>query len=225
MNITKERLQRALPAVLGLVLFFIALEVLRRELHRVTWRSLSTDVLNTPPLQLLAAAILVAVNYAVMTGYDFIAFSYIGRKLPRWRVAIASFIAYSISNNIGFSVLSGTSVRYRFYSGWGVTVEELSRIVFSNTVTFWLGLMALGGLSVALGPLPDTLPIFASEFVKPTGWILVAASVGYILATAIRRKPIRIRNLVLPLPTTKLALWQFAISTVDWMLAVSVFYV
>jgi phosphatidylglycerol lysyltransferase len=225
MSITKERIQRALPAVLGLILFFIALEVLRRELHRVTWRSLSTDALNTPPMQLLAAAILVAMNYAVMTGYDFIAFSYIGRKLPRWRVAIASFIAYSISNNIGFSVLSGTSVRYRFYSRWGVTVEELSRIVFSNTVTFWLGLMALGGLSVALGPLPDTLPIFASEFVKPTGWILVAASVGYILATAIRRKPIRIRNLVLPLPTTKLALWQFAISTVDWMLAVSVFYV
>ena len=225
MNITKERLQRALPAVLGLVLFFIALEVLRRELHRVTWRSLSTDVLNTPPLQLLAAAILVAVNYAVMTGYDFIAFSYIGRKLPRWRVAIASFIAYSISYNIGFSVLWGTSVRYRFYSRWGVTVEELSRIVFSNTVTFWLGLMALGGLSVALGPLPDTLPVFASRFVKPTGWILVAASVGYLLATAIRRNPIRIRHIVLPLPTTRLALWQFAVSTVDWMLAVSVFYV
>ena len=225
MSITKERIQRALPPVLGLLLFFIALEVLRRELHRVTWRSLSTDALNTPPLQLLAAAILVAMNYAVMTGYDFIAFSYIGRKMPRWRVAIASFIAYSISNNIGFSVLSGTSVRYRFYSRWGITVEELSRIVFSNTVTFWLGLMALGGLSVALGPLPDTLPVFASNFVRPTGWLLVAASAGYLLATAIRRNPIRIRNIVLPLPKTSLALWQFAISTVDWMLAVSVFYV
>jgi phosphatidylglycerol lysyltransferase len=176
-------------------------------------------------MQLLAAAILVALNYAVLTGYDFIAFSYIGRKLPRWRVAIASFIAYSISNNIGFSVLSGTSVRYRFYSRWGVTVEELSRIVFSNTVTFWIGLMALGGLSVALGPLPDTLPSFALDFVKPAGWILVVASAGYILATVVRRRPIQIRNIILPLPTTKLAMWQFAISTVDWMLAVSVFYV
>jgi phosphatidylglycerol lysyltransferase len=225
MSITKERIQQALPAVLGLLLFFIALEVLRRELHAVTWRSLSTDALNTPPLQLLAAAILTALNYAVLTGYDFIAFSYIGRKLPRWRVAIASFIAYSISNNIGFSVLSGTSVRYRFYSRWGVTVEELSRIVFSNSVTFWIGLMALGGLSVALGPLPDTLPVFASNFVKPAGWLLVAASAGYIVATAVRREPIRIKNIALPLPATKLALSQFVISIVDWMLAVSVFYV
>ena len=225
MSITKERIHRALPPILGLLLFFIALEVLRRELHRVTWRSLSTDALNTPPLQLLAAAVLVALNYAILTGYDFIAFSYIGRRLPRWRVAIASFIAYSISNTIGFSVLSGTSVRYRFYSRWGVNVEELSRIVFSNTVTFWIGLMALGGLSVALGPLPDTLPVFALAFVKPAGWLLVAASVGYVVATAVRRKPIQIRNITLPLPTTRLALWQFAVSTVDWLLAVSVFYV
>ena len=27
-------------------------------------------------------------------------------------------------------MLSGASVRYRFYSRWGVTAEELSRIVF-----------------------------------------------------------------------------------------------
>jgi uncharacterized membrane protein YbhN (UPF0104 family) len=99
MSISKERIRHALTAVLGLLLFFIALEVLRRQLHAVTWRSLSTDALNTPPMQLLAAAILAAMNYAVLTGYDFIAFSYIGRKLPRWRVAVASFIAYSISNN------------------------------------------------------------------------------------------------------------------------------
>jgi len=225
MSIAKERIQRALPALIGLFLFFIALEVLRRELHAVTWRSLSSDALNTPPLQLLAAAILTAMNYAVLTGYDFIAFSYIKRTLPRWRIAIASFIAYSISNNVGFSVVSGTSVRYRFYSRWGVTVEELSRIVFSNTVTFWLGLMALGGLSLALGPPPDGLPVAAATFVKPLGWFLVAVSAGYIVATAIRREPLRIRNISLNLPSTKLALSQFAISTVDWFLAASVFYV
>ena len=45
-------------------------------------------------------------------------------------------------------------MRYRFYSRWGVTAEELSRIVFSYSVTFWLGLLALGGLSLALAPLP-----------------------------------------------------------------------
>ena len=47
-------------------------------------------------------------------------------------------------------MLSGASVRYRFYTRWGVTAEELSRIVVRYSVTFWLGLLALGGLSLAL---------------------------------------------------------------------------
>ena len=46
------------------------------------------------------------------------------------------------------AMLTGASVRYRFYTRWGVTAEELSRIVFSYSVTFWLGLFALGGLSL-----------------------------------------------------------------------------
>jgi len=173
----------------------------------------------------MAAALLTALNYAVLTGYDLIAFLYIGKQLPRWRVAAASFIAYSISNSVGFSVVSGTSVRYRYYSRWGITLEDLSRIVFSNTVTFWLGLTALGGLSLALGPAPDGLSAIASSFSRPLGWILIAASLGYILATAIRREPLKIRNVALSLPSTKLALTQLVISSVDWLLAATVFYI
>ena len=75
-------------------------------------------------------------------------------RCPRARIALASFLAYAISNNVGFAMLSGASVRYRFYTRWGVTAEELSRIVFSYSVTFWLGLLALGGLSLLVGPLP-----------------------------------------------------------------------
>ena len=37
-----ERLRRALPALIGLVLFLAALEVLRTQLHAVTWHELTT---------------------------------------------------------------------------------------------------------------------------------------------------------------------------------------
>ena len=66
--------------------------------------------------------------------------------MPGW--PSTSFIAYAVANNVGFAMLSGASVRYRFYTRWGVTADELSRIVFSYSVTFWLGLLALGGLSL-----------------------------------------------------------------------------
>ena len=48
-----DRLRRALPAVLGLVLFAIALQVLRAELRTVSWRDLTLDIRHTPPLRLL----------------------------------------------------------------------------------------------------------------------------------------------------------------------------
>ena len=131
-----ERMRRALPAVLGLGLFLLALEVLRQELRAVSWDTLSSDVLGTPPSLLAAALALTALNYAVLTGYDFIAFAYIGKRLARARVAMTSFIAYAVANNVGFAMLSGASVRYRFYSRWGLTPGDLSRIVFSYSVTF-----------------------------------------------------------------------------------------
>src|SRR5207249_1898868 len=106
-------------------------------------------------------------NYAVLAGYDFIAFAYIGKQLSRLKIAITSFLAYAVANSVGFAMLSGASVRYRFYSRWGVTTRELSRIVFSYSVTFWLGLFALGGLTLAISPLPRAHALPASEVIEP----------------------------------------------------------
>ena len=127
----RERLRHAMPVVIGLVLFLAALEVLRLELRAVTWHELTADVARTPLAQLALALALTALNYAALTGYDLLAFAYIGKRLPRRHIAFASFLAYAISNNVGFAMLSGASVRYRFYTRWGVTAEELSRIVVS----------------------------------------------------------------------------------------------
>jgi phosphatidylglycerol lysyltransferase len=237
----RERLRHAFPALIGLVLFFTALEVLRRDLHAVTLQGLVTQVIETPPARLAAAMLLTAVNYLVLTGYDFIAFAYIKRRLAWWRIAIASFLAYAIANNVGFAVLSGASVRYRFYTRWRLTGQEISRIIFSYTVTFWLGLLALGGLSLALlgrggpgergSPLPAeldlpvvfNLPI--ATLAPVIGWLLVATSVGYVVLTAVRSTPLRIRAFELPLPSPRLALAQLTISAIDWALAAAVLYV
>ena len=225
MTSVPDWMRRGLPAVLGLGIFLVALEVLRRELHAVTWNALSTDVLDTPPSLLAWALALTALNYAVLTGYDFIAFASIGKRLTRAKVATTSFIAYAVANNVGFAMLSGASVRYRFYSRWGLTAGDLSRLVFSYSVTFWLGLLALGGLSLALGPLPATARGPIPDAGRALGWALVAASIGYVIAAAVRRTPIRIRSLELSLPSPRLALTQLVVSAVDWTLAGTVLYV
>jgi phosphatidylglycerol lysyltransferase len=220
-----DRLRRALPAVVGFVLFFAALEVLRGELRAVTWHGLTADVFATPPGRLVVAVLLTALNYAVLTGYDFLAFAYVGRRLPWQRIATASFVAYAIANNVGFAMLSGASVRYRFYTRWGVPAEELPRIVFSYFITFWLGLLMIGGLSLAVSPLPKQIAgRLVSTFIAPLGWLLILASLAYVAAAIWRVGPVKIRQVEIPLPSPRIAVAQLGISALDWTLAGAVLY-
>lgn len=219
-----DRLRQALPIAIGLVLFFVALEVLRVELRAVTLPALSSAVFSTPVTHLVAAIALTALNYLALTGYDQLAFSYIGRRLPRARVAAASFLAYAISNNVGFAMLSGASVRYRFYTRWGLAGDELSRIVFSNSVAFWLGLSGLGGLSLLMSPLLDRPELPARAALTPVAVLLLTVPPAYLLATAVRRRPLRIWRFVLPLPAPRIAVGQIIVSAADWMLAGAVLY-
>jgi phosphatidylglycerol lysyltransferase len=220
-----DPVRRALPMLAALVLFAAALEVLRVELRAVSWPELTAAVIAVPRRQLVLAIALTALNYVVLIGYDQLAFAYIGKELARARIALTSFLAYAIANTVGFAFLSGASVRYRFYSRWGVTPEELSRIVFSYSVTFWLGLFALGGLSLVLMPLPGARELPAHQLMTLAGWLLMALPVAYVAMAALRREPLQVWRVTLPIPSPRIAAAQLAISCVDWALAGAVLYV
>ena len=132
---------------------------------------------------------------------------------------MTSFLAYAISNNVGFAMLSGASVRYRFYTRWGITAEELSRIVFSYVVTFWLGLLLIGGLSLAMSPLPHELGVSAPAVVSAGRLAADVGEPGVCVAAGLRLGPIRFRRVELPLPSPRLAVAQLAISILEWTIA------
>src|SRR5262245_65876408 len=115
------RSRHGLPAFIGLALFVLALTVLRQELQAATWHGLTRGVLATPMPQLALALLLTVLNYAVLTGYDFLAFAYIGRRLSWDRIVLASFLAYAIANNIGFAMVCGASVGWPLYCSMGMT--------------------------------------------------------------------------------------------------------
>jgi phosphatidylglycerol lysyltransferase len=220
----RDRLIRALPAVIGLALFAAALAVLNRELQTVTWHELTRDIGNTPVLRLSVALLLTVLNYSTVTAYDFLAFAYIRKHLPRERIALASFLAYAIANNVGFATLSGASVRYRFYTRWGVTAKELSRVMVAYITTFWLGLLLLAGISLLVSRLPQALAM-PRVVAIPIGLVLVLVSIAYVVLPFVRTGSIRLRGFVLPLPTPRLALAQLLVSAIDWILAAAVLFV
>jgi phosphatidylglycerol lysyltransferase len=223
-DLTPARVRHALPALVSLLVFVIALAVLRAELHAVRWHDLEAAAFATPRPRLLLAVALTALNYVVLTGYDLLAFASIGRPLARRRIAVAAFVAYAISHTVGFAALSGASVRYRFYSRWGVTAEEMAQIVVSYSVTFWIGLLALGGVSLALAPLPDAPFLPPPVVTRTAGVLLVALVAAYVVICFVRRTPVRVGPMLVRLPRPPLAVTQLALSVSDWLLAGSILY-
>jgi phosphatidylglycerol lysyltransferase len=212
------------PAVLGLLLFAAAGYVLHYQLRGVSYRDVRATLGTLPRTALLASVLICAVNYFILTGFDLLGFFYIGRKVPWWKVSIASFTGYAISNSVGFALISGTSVRYRFYSRWGLTAGEISRIVLFYFSTFWLGLLVLGGWSLALDPHP-TLNATWDVTARVLGWALLVSAVLYLTASAVWRRPIRFMRWTFELPPPLIVVMQFVLSTIDWALAAGIFYV
>lgn len=220
---TRPRLAVVLPAVVGTLAFVAALAVLRVEIETLTWPQLVVDITGTPAGALAGALLLTALNYGVIAGYDILAFQYIGRDHPIGELARTSILASIISHNVGFALFSGGSVRYRYYSRAGVTAGELAGVIVSVLVTFWLGLLALGGASLMLGPIASVYGI-PRAWATALGALLVGIVGAFLAASALGRGPVRIHRWALALPRPTLALQQLALSSVDLALAGAVLY-
>ncbi|MDB4947675.1 MAG: mprF [Gemmatimonadetes bacterium] len=219
-----KRLRWLSPA-LGVLLFAAALWVLRRELQGISYRRVRATLAALPPSALAWSLLFAAANYAVLTGFDNLAFRYVGRKVRWWKVALVSFTGYAISNSVGFALISGTSVRYRFYSRWGLTAAEISRVVVFYVGTFWIGLLVLGGWSLGFDPHPALLRLPGGGAVRILGLLMLAAAAGYAVLAAVRRAPFRLRGTEVALPPAPVVAGQFVLSCLDWALAAGVFYV
>jgi phosphatidylglycerol lysyltransferase len=214
-----------LPAAIAVVLFGAALAVLHRELAALTWRELSQDLASTPLARLGLALLFTVMSYAVLAGYDLLGFRAIRRRLPAANVVLASFLSYAVAHSIGFSMVSGASIRYRFYTRWGVTATELSQIIVSYSVTFWLGVCVLGGVSLIVAAPVSIAGLAVARWAPAFGVLLLLAPAAYVTMTVLRRAPVRVRGLSLPWPTPGIAVAQVIASVADWALTAAVLFV
>lgn len=211
--------------LIGLVLVLAAALVLGNELRQIPPGQLAEAFQRIRPSALALATLFASLNYLILTGYDQLAFLYIRRPISRWQVAIASFVGYAIANNVGFALLSGTSARYRFYSRWGLSGQEISRVVVFYSGTYWLGLIVLGGWALTSGTVVPVHAYLPGWLTRLTGWSLVGIAVAYPALAMLRTRPIAVAGVEIPLPAPRLVAAQFVLSLLDWMLAAAVLYV
>ena len=211
-------------AVAGLLLI-AALLVLHRELASSGLADLRGALSVISPQAILIAGMLTLLNYAVLTCFDQLAFSTLGIRAARWRVAVVAFISYAVSNTVGWSILSGSSVRYRYYSRWGLTNEEIARVVVLCSGTFWLGVLVLGGVALVADPAPAVSVLVPQPWVVVFGACLFGMAAAYASLPALRTSPLRLGDWAFPVPNTSTIGVQFLLSVIDWTLAGAVLWI
>ncbi len=212
-----RRLGAPLLSLGMLALALLALHLLTRD---VTYHQVRQYASGIPHARLLLAIALTALGFGVMSLYDRFGLAAIGRPLPWRRVGLVSFISYAFSNAIGMSVLVSGSIRYRFYLQNGLTAGEIARLVVYCTLSFWLGLLAITGITLLLVPLPPGLPL--SGWRIPLAGVLAAVPALWLATSFLQRTRRRWR---LPVPAPRDALRQVAVGALDWGLAAAVMYV
>jgi uncharacterized membrane protein YbhN (UPF0104 family) len=223
--VAQERLAAFAVPALGAVLFGLAVLVLRHELAGYRLADIADRFGSIPARRIALAGLLTVASYALLTGYDALAFRWIRNPLAYRRIALASFLGFVFSHNVGLSFLGGSAVRYRMLASWGVSAGEIARVIAFNVLTFWLGFFALGAVLVV-----DPLPVpgalhapFATS--RPVGIALLLGLGGYLAASALRRAPLRVAGLEMALPRPPTSAAQIALSSLDWALAALCFYV
>jgi phosphatidylglycerol lysyltransferase len=213
------------PAV-ALLFLGLAMWTLRQELDAHRFRDIMASLRQLPAMRIATAGFLTALNYLVLTGYDLMALRYIRRSLEYGKVFLASFIGYAFSNTVGLSAVTGSGVRLRLYSAWGLSALEIAQVVVFYSVTFWVGLLGIGGAAFTLEPMPLPamlhLPLGTT---LPLGLLLLAVLAAYFAGTVWLRKPLVFRGTELALPAPGTAVLQTLLSALDWTLAAAVLFV
>ena len=168
-----KRALRHLPAALGVVLLVGAVFVVQREFRHLNVRDVGHALSAIPGRALWEAALLSVLSYGLLTFYDKLATIYAGHYVSFSRTAFASFCAYALAHNLGFSAVSGAAVRYRLYAHWGLSPVQIGKVVAFSSLTFGLGGMTLGGL--ILFTEPSAVPVLGNTLPP---WMLYAAGLA-----------------------------------------------
>ena len=215
-------LRRLAGPLLSVGMLCLALWALHLLAKQVNYHQVRTYIQSISRARLLLAALLTAMGYAVMTLYDRFALASIGRKLSWQLVTLISFISYAFSNAVGMSLLVSGSIRYRFYIQSGLSTTEIAKVVLFCTSSFWLGLLALTGVTLLCVPLPPELPLAA--FRVPGALLLTLVPLAWLAGGLIER-PIRIWRWRVSMPSVATGIRQILVGAFDWGLAAAVLYV
>jgi len=222
---TRDRIWPGVRLAIPVAVFVAAIWLLYREFKTIDFRDVVDSFHSFPFWVIVSAMVLTTINYLVMIGYDWLGVRLVKHPVSLWQVAKASSLSFAFGNSLGM-FFGGTPIRFRLYSGWGMTPSEIVRLVFFVTLAFWIGLFSIAGLLFVITPfdLPPRFQLYLGTS-RPIGTAFLGLASLYFLACAITQKPIHFFGVNFQPPPLGLGLAQAMVAGLDFLFAAATLYV
>ena len=207
--------KRVAPWALAL----LVLTLIAHEATHVDWPQVRDAIMQVPMPVLAMAAVLALLSHALFSSYDLVARHQTGHRLSTPRTLGIAAVCYAFNLNFG-SLVGALAMKLRLYARAGLRAREVARIIVVAIVTNWLGYLALGGAVLALAPpaLPSQIAL-SQPAVRAIGAAMVGAATAYLLLCAWRHgRELSWRGHRFAWPSLRVALWQLAVSMLNWAL-------
>jgi uncharacterized membrane protein YbhN (UPF0104 family) len=169
------------------------------------------------PFEHLALSIaFAAASYGCLTGFDAFGLVYAGKPLAYRKAALTSFVSLSIGHNIGLSALSSGAIRYRFYSRWGLTAEDVTKVVLFSGGAVTVGLLSLCGWAMLLSASSANVIGLGRNDAFFIGLAFLAALALYLVLCWRIRRLLTFRKWKFNLPSLPLAIAQLVLGTINF---------
>lgn len=204
---------------LALGFFLVVASLIVYQARSVDWPAVWKAIKNLPPSALWLGAGLALASHATYATFELIGKHLTNHGLPRLVTLGIAFMSYAFTLNLG-SVIGGVGVRYRLYDQRGIKAGVIGQVVATSILTNWIGYLALAAVLPWLWVPPAVFGWSATAAQWRTGGALLAMlPLGYLALCAWRSgQALSVRGHCFALPRWPLALWQVAVSCVNWML-------
>ncbi|HEX3700042.1 MAG TPA: lysylphosphatidylglycerol synthase domain-containing protein [Phenylobacterium sp.] len=212
--------------VVPIVLLIAAVFVLRREFRGLSLHAVAAAMDGWGHRAIAEALALSVVSFILMGAVEWLGLRWVGARLP-WGVAMTgSFLANAIAHAIGANLLVSGAVRARLYDRYGVGLTQVAATTLFGGMSFAVGIGALGGGGLLLASRAElaatAIPI---SLARGAGALMVAASLGWVVLCAVRRKPLTAFRRSLTLPSAGDAVLQLVIGVLDNGIAAAIIWI
>ncbi|MES2676402.1 MAG: bifunctional lysylphosphatidylglycerol flippase/synthetase MprF [Pseudomonadota bacterium] len=217
---------KKLTPLISLTLFLLAAYAVHHQVENYGWNNVTQYLIASPGETLLQMLIMGIFGYVTLSVCERIAINYSGEKLDYKYILFGSFLSNAISHSVGSSLISGGSIRYRFYSHWGLSKSAIAKITAFSTISYFLSAFTLLIIAVLASAPTMTLNTMLDQ--GPLKLLLlmgVLVVTGWLILSGFNKRHIQFRSFKISPPTPAIALRQIIVGTLDLAIAAIVLYI